>query len=379
VDCVVTTTTTTMRDHMTQVEATPALVIDLVKVDRNLTRLATYANEHEIAIRPHTKTHKSLKMATRQLRAGAVGLTAAKVGEAEVMSAASRDLLIAYPAIDPYRTRRIAELARGVTTMRVAVDSAEGIDALAAAARSAESTVGILVDLDIGFHRTGAPTPAAALTLAQRVASHSTLTFDGIFFYPGHVWSPPAEQAEELKRIDALLAEAIDLMERAGLEVDIVSGGSTPTAYQSHLVTKQTEIRPGTYIYNDMNETRAGFSTLDDCAATILCTVVSTAAADGKVVIDAGTKTLTSDRNVKFPDSGHGHVVEYPDAKITRLSEEHGEVDVSQCARRPKLGERLTVIPNHICPCVNLQDSVWLRGESGELTVMGVDSRGRLS
>jgi D-serine deaminase-like pyridoxal phosphate-dependent protein len=96
-------------------------------------------------------------------------------------------------------------------------------------------------------------------------------------------------------------------------------------------------------------------------------------------VIDAGTKTLTSDRNVKFPDSGHGHVVEYPDAKITRLSEEHGEVDVSQCARRPKLGERLTVIPNHICPCVNLQDSVWLRGESGELTVMGVDSRGRLS
>lgn len=371
-------TTKTMRNPIDRLEATPALVIDLPTVERNLTRLADYAREHRINIRPHTKTHKSLKMASRQLRHGAIGLTAAKVGEAEVMAAASRDLLIAYPAVDPYRSRGVAELARGAT-VRVAVDSAEGIEALAAAAHSAESTVGIMVDLDIGFHRTGAPTPADALALAQRVARHSTLRLDGLFFYPGHVWSPPDEQATELTRIDALLAETIELWKRSGLQASIVSGGSTPTAYQSHLVKSQTEIRPGTYIYYDMNETRAGFATLEDCAATIVCTVVSTAVSEGKVVIDAGTKTLTSDRNVKFPDSGHGHVVEYPEAKITRLSEEHGEVDVSACAKRPKIGERVTVIPNHICPCVNLQDSVLLRDESGELTVMSVDARGRLS
>jgi D-serine deaminase-like pyridoxal phosphate-dependent protein len=369
-----------MGRSITEVEATPALVIDLPTVERNLARLADYAGQHRIALRPHTKTHKSLDMAMRQIRRGAAGLTAAKVGEAEVMAAASRDLLIAYPAVDPYRSTRAAELARGgAVTVRVAVDSAEGIDALAAAARGAGSSIGILVDLDVGFHRTGVPTPADALALAQRVARHSTLTLDGLLFYPGHVWSPPPEQPAELRRIDALLAETIDLWSRSGLEARIVSGGSTPTAYQSHLITKQTEIRPGTYIYYDMNEARAGFCTLDDCAATTVCTVVSTAASEGKVVIDAGTKTLTSDRNVKVPDSGHGHVIEYPEAKIVRLSEEHGEVDVSGCAKRPKLGDRVTVIPNHICPCVNLRDSVWLRGEDGELTAMSVDARGRLS
>jgi D-serine deaminase-like pyridoxal phosphate-dependent protein len=367
-----------MREQIHELEATPALVIDLPKVERNLARLAEYASGHGIAVRPHTKTHKSLKIATRQMRAGATGLTAAKVGEAEVMAAASRDVLVAYPTVDAHRCRRLAELARGGTTVRVAADSAEGVDALAAAARNAGSTIGVLVDLDVGFHRTGAQSPAASLELARRVACDAPLRLDGIFFYPGHIWSPPDEQAAELKRIDALLAETISLWERSGLEAPIVSGGSTPTAYQSHLVTSQTEIRPGTYLYNDMNTVRAGFCSLDDCAAGVVCTVVS-AAVPGKVVIDAGTKTLTSDRNVKAPESGHGHVIEYPEATIARLSEEHGEVDVSGCPRPPKIGERVTVIPNHICPCVNLQDSVWLRQADGSLEVIGVDARGRLS
>lgn len=367
-----------MREPIHELEATPALVIDLAKVERNVARLARYVSDHGIAVRPHTKTHKSLKIATRQMRAGATGLTAAKVGEAEVMAAASRDVLIAYPAVDAYRCRRIAELARGGTTVRVAADSVEGIASLATAARNAGSTIGVLVDLDVGFHRTGAQSPAAALELGRHVARAASLRLDGIFFYPGHVWSPPDEQAAELKRIDELLSETIELWERSGLDASIVSGGSTPTAYQSHLVTSQTEIRPGTYIYNDMNTVRGGFCSLDDCAAGIVCTVVSAAVA-GKVVIDAGTKTLTSDRNAKAPESGHGHVIEYPDATIVRLSEEHGEVDVSGCARRPEIGERVTVIPNHICPCVNLQDSVWLRHPDGSFETIGVDARGRLS
>lgn len=363
---------------ITEMEATPALVIDLPTVDRNIKRLATYAAGHGIAVRPHTKTHKSLKMATRQLSTGATGLTAAKVGEAEIMANASDDLLIAYPAVDACRARRIAELTRRAT-VRVAADSTQGIESLAAAARSARSTIGILVDLDIGFHRTGVPSPADALALAQHVTRHPSLRLDGLFFYPGHVWSPAPEQRMELQRIDTLLAETIDFLKRSGLHAAIVSGGSTPTAYQSHFVTKQTEIRPGTYIYNDMNTVRAGFCSLEDCAATLVCTVVSTAANPGKVVIDAGTKTLTSDRNVTAAESGHGHVLEYPEATIVRLSEEHGEVDVSRCSRRPKIGERVTVIPNHICPCVNLQDSVWLRDANKGITPMPIDTRGRLS
>ena len=163
-----------------------------------------------------------------------------------------------------------------------------------------------------------------------------------------------------------------------GLQARIVSGGSTPTAFQSHLVPEYTEIRPGTYIYNDMNTVRGGYCRLDDCAARIVCTVVSTAV-PGQVVIDAGSKTLTSDRCSPAPDSGHGYVVEYPEAVITRLSEEHGQIDIRACSQRPQIGERVTVIPNHICPCVNLQDArLVARRRQGELRELPIDARGRL-
>ena len=367
------------QQETTAVEATPALVIDHQVVRENAERLAEYALEHRLGVRPHTKTHKSFRMAALQVSVGAIGLTTAKVGEAEVMVDVADDVLIAYPAFDRHRVRRIAELARRGTTVRVALDSHEGVDALHAAAREATATVGVLVDLDVGFHRTGVQSPAAALELAQAITRYRDgVRLDGLFFYPGHVWSPAAEQTAELESIDGLLAETIALWERSGLAAPIVSGGSTPTAFQSHLVRSQTEIRPGTYLYNDMNTVQAGFCELDDCAARIVSTVVSTAV-PGKAVIDAGTKTLTSDRNVRVPGSGHGHVVEHPAAKIVRLSEEHGEIDVTACERPPRLGERITVIPNHICPCVNLMDRGWLRHADGTLEPLPVDARGRLS
>jgi D-serine deaminase-like pyridoxal phosphate-dependent protein len=158
-----------------------------------------------------------------------------------------------------------------------------------------------------------------------------------------------------------------------------VSGGSTPTAFTSHLVTSLTEMRPGTYVYNDMNTVHAGYCELDDCAARIVCTVVSDAV-PGQVIIDAGGKTLTYDKCGPAPASGHGYIVEYPRAKITKLSEEHGQVDVSACDRAPRVGERVTVIPNHVCPCVNLQDAVWwVENGDGKAEPMPVDARGKLS
>jgi D-serine deaminase-like pyridoxal phosphate-dependent protein len=355
---------------------TPALIVDLPTATRNVQRLGEYARGHRLHVRPHTKTHKSRRMARLQVDDGCQGLTAAKVGEASVMAKASPNVLVAYPAVDRYRVARLAELARECSVC-AALDGIVGAQALAAAAVEAGTQIGVLVDLDVGFHRTGVPSPAASLALAQEISATSGLRLEGLFFYPGHVWSPAAEQAAELRRIDALLQEAIDLWRRAGLNVRTVSGGSTPTAYQSHLVTAQTEIRPGTYIYNDMNTVRAGFCAIEDCAARIVCTVVSDAV-PGKVVIDAGTKTFTSDRNVTAPDSGFGHVVEYPRAIISRLSEEHGELDVSACTTRPKVGDSVSVIPNHICPCVNLRDEVWLRHADGTIEGMRVDTRGRL-
>ena len=362
---------------LSRVPRTPALVIDETVAGRNLAKLAAYAERSGIGVRPHTKTHKSVEMAKRQIDAGAIGLTAAKVGEVEVMVQASSDVLLAYPAVDAARCGRLGELAK-THTIHVAIDSNTAREALAVAARLTGSTIGILVDLDVGMHRTGLQSPREALQLAQAVAKTPSLRLDGLFCYPGHVWSPVGEQKGPLGKVAALLQETLDLWKKSGLAAPIVSGGSTPTAYQSHLVPQLTEIRPGTYIYNDMNTVAGGFCDLKDCAASLVCTVVSNAV-PGKVVIDAGTKTLTSDRCIPNPESGHGYVVQYPDAKITRLSEEHGELDVTACERRPTVGERVQVIPNHICPCVNLQDSAFLRTAEGELRSIKVDARGKLS
>lgn len=356
---------------------TPALVIDAAVAQRNIARLARYAEQNHLAIRPHTKTHKSRFLARLQLAAGAIGLTVAKVGEAEQMIGAGDDLLMAYPAVDPSRCSRLAALSRN-QTIRVAVDSVQAVEALAAAARREGGVIGLLVDLDVGMGRTGVATARDSLKIAQQIAKTRGVRLDGLLIYPGHIWAAAAEQMPLLSTVCERVQETLALWRKSGLEAKIVSGGSTPTAYQSHLVEGLTEIRPGTYVFNDMNTVRGGFCALEDCAAQIVCTVVSDAVPD-QAVIDGGTKTFTSDLCIPARESGHGYIVEYPQAKITRLSEEHGQVDVSLCERRPKIGERVTVIPNHICPCVNLRDSFWWC-ESGEDPVhVVVDSRGMLS
>jgi D-serine deaminase-like pyridoxal phosphate-dependent protein len=359
---------------------TPALVVDLARVKRNIDKLARYTRQHRINFRPHTKTHKSRLMARLQMEAGAGGLCVAKVGEAEVMAQESNDLLLAYPALDPVRACRVAELARN-TTMHVAVDSRQAIDALAAAARAKGTTIGILPDIDVGMGRTGVQTPAEALELAQHADRTLGVSLDGLFCYPGHINVPAVEQAGPLAKVAAILQETLDLYKKAGLAAPIVSGGSSPTCYQSHLVPQYTEIRPGTNIYNDTNQAKAGFEKWEDCAATILCTVVSTAVPN-QCVLDAGNKTLTSDRYFRDPDhAGHGAIVEYPGCKITRLSEEHGQVDLSPItdpAGRPQLGDRVHVIPNHICPCVNLHNSGWLLLEDGQIEPLAIDARGMI-
>jgi D-serine deaminase-like pyridoxal phosphate-dependent protein len=356
---------------------TPSILIDAAVVRRNINRMADYARSQQLGLRPHTKTHKSKMLGRMQLDAGAVGLTVAKAGEAAVMADVCDDILMAYPAVDPQKCRDLAELAR-TKTVRVGVDSMVAVEGLAVAARSANTTIGILVDLDVGNHRTGVQYGKEALALAQQVASQRGVRLDGLMFFPGHLsTTSPAKQKAELLRIDEMLQGVIELWRRHGLEAKIVSGGSTPSAMQSHLITRMTEIRPGTYVYNDMNCVHGRCATLDDCAARIISTVVSTAV-PGQVVLDAGSKTLTSDRCGPAPESGHGFIMEYPQAKITKLSEEHGQVDVAACDRAPKVGDRVTVVPNHICPCVNLQDRVWCQEPGESPRPIPVDARGRV-
>lgn len=357
---------------------TPALVVDLPTVRRNIRQMADFCRGAGLRLRPHTKTHKSVMMARLQMEAGAGGLTVAKAGEAEVMAAAADDLFVAYPALDPPRCQRLAALGRE-RTIRAGVDSMLAIDRLAEAARRMDVTIGILVDLDVGFHRTGVSSPQRATELAQHVARTSGVRLDGIMCFPGHVREPNAEQAPVLARVAEIIQAALDMWARHGLSASIVSGGSSPSAMQSNQIRQLTEIRPGTYIYNDMNQVAGGRCGFDDVAAKFVCTVVSDAV-EGKVVIDAGSKTLTTDRIFNAPDTGgFGHVVEYPEARVIRLSEEHGEVDLSRCSERPKLGERVSVIPNHICPAVNLHDAAWLRDGTEELSCLPIDARGRVT
>ncbi len=357
---------------------TPALMIDLSIAMNNIQRMAHYTSKHNLQLRPHTKTHKSLRMARAQMAAGAVGLTVAKAGEAEIMGNMADDILIAYPALDQKRCSAIARLATR-NTVRVAVDSRFAVEALASHVCSYQTTVGILIDIDVGHHRTGLQSPADSLELAQVVDRTDGVRLDGLMIFPGHVTEILDRQKEKLQSISDILDETVEVWNQHRFQPAIVSGGSTPTAYQSHLIRHLTEIRPGTYIYNDMNCVKGQWCGLDDCAASIITIVVSNAV-PGKAVIDAGSKALTSDRLIHAPEGGgFGYVVEYPSAKIVRLSEEHGEIDLSGCERVPELGERIHVIPNHICPCVNLQNSVWIKHPNGEVEESPVDTRGKLS
>lgn len=355
---------------------TPALILDGLRVRQNIQRVADYAAGVAIHVRPHTKTHKLRSLARMQLQAGANGLTAAKVSEAQIISDVGDDVLVAYPPVGQWRADRLAQLARN-RTVRAAVDTLAAIEMMSTAAHDAKTTVGLLVDVDVGMGRTGVQTPQQSLALAQAIDRSPNLRLDGIMIYPGHVWEPPDRQGDALGAVSMKLQHVLDLWARHGLGAAIVSGGSTPTAYQSHLVPQLTEIRPGTYVFNDMNTVRGGYCALEDCAASILTTVVSDAV-PGQVVIDAGSKTLTKDPNAIARESGFGHVVQYPAARVKALSEEHAQIDVTECGSKPSVGERVTIIPNHICPCVNLQDAVWWIEPNELPRELRVDARGKL-
>jgi D-serine deaminase-like pyridoxal phosphate-dependent protein len=359
---------------------TPHILIDAAIVRRNVAKMAEYASAHNLKLRPHTKTHKSVFFATMQTNAGAAGLTVAKPGEARVMGIVANEILMAYPAVGRGQCAELVELA-GTNSVTVGIDSTFAADRLAAAAHAAGVMLGILVDLDVGHHRTGVQNPADALALAQYVDASAGLQLEGVMFFPGQISMPPAEQSDALAAVDALLGEVLSLWKEKGLEAKVVSGGSTPTAFQSHLVKYLTEIRPGTYIFNDMNCVHGKSATFDDCAARIIATVVSTAV-PGQIVLDAGSKTLTSDRCGPAPDSGHGYIVEFPQAKVTKLSEEHAQVDVRNCDPPPRIGQRVSIIPNHICPCINLQDKVWWQEDGGfgsaDIKPLRVDARGKV-
>lgn len=362
--------------HITDLD-TPALLIDLDIMERNLARAAEYARANDLRLRPHTKTHKIPELGRRQLALGAAGLTVAKVGEAEVMMAAEPpDLLIAYPIIGRRKLERLMAVARR-TRLTVALDHLLPARQLSDAAREARLSLGVLAEIDVGLNRVGVTPGAELVQLVEGLARLPHLSFEGVAFYPGHIRSVDDEGLRALDQVGERLREALAVLRRGGFEARIVSGGSTPTLFHSHRVRGLNEIRPGTYIFNDRNTLATGACGLEDCAASILVTVVSTAR-PGQIIIDGGSKTFSSDRHVASPEMSFGHIVEAPGAVFLKMNEEHGYIDVRRAEREFSVGDRLRVIPNHICTAMNLHEAVYgVRGDTVE-QIWRVEARGKL-
>ncbi|MGV0910831.1 alanine racemase [Martelella sp. FOR1707] len=338
---------------------TPAPLVNLAIVDANLKRMQDYCDRHGIRLRPHIKTHKSIAMAKRQLALRAHGITCQKLGEAEVMADAGiNDILISYPLIG--KAKRLAALAARAK-VTVAIDSEQALATAAEAAALAKRDIGVLVEFDSGAKRTGVVRVEDALALARKITDTPHLAFAGLMTYPAN------------ENTVAFVNAARAAFDDAGIAIPMVSGGGTPDAFSVHELGVIDELRVGTYIYNDRMMIGAGHASLADCAFDVIATVVSRPE-ENRAIIDAGSKSLTSDPSGKG-GPGHGLIRAYPDAVIDRLSEEHGMVDLSNSAAKPRIGERLRIVPNHVCPVTNLHDEIWVEAD-GEISEWPVDARG---
>ena len=357
---------------------TPALLIDLDIMERNLRRAADYARANDLLLRPHTKTHKIPALGRRQLALGAVGLTVAKVGEAEVMLAAGPpELLVAYPIIGHRKLERLAAVARR-TRVTVALDSVLAARHLSDAAREGQVSFGVLAELDAGLGRVGVTPGDELVQLIRGILRLPHLSYEGIAFYPGHIKMLDEEGGRAIEAVNELLRAVLDRLRREGLPPGIVSAGSTPTLFESHRMRGLTEIRPGTYIFNDRNTAQIGACGWEDCAAVIVCTVVSTSR-PGHMIIDGGSKTFSSDRQAAGGEPTFGQIREAPGALFHKMNEEHGYVDLRRSEKSDfEVGDRVRVIPNHICVAMNLHEQVY--GARGEeiVEVWKVEGRGKL-
>jgi len=357
---------------------TPYLLIDGPQLERNILRMANVARENGIALRPHVKTHKIPRIAREQLEAGAAGITVAKLSEAEVMADGGiEDIFIAYPLVTEAKIRQAVRLGERVRLI-VGVDSLEGARRLSEAAEG--PNLEVRLEVDTGLRRTGIPRDEA-VGLAGEIESMGNLDLTGIYTYRGAVLGGSKTLELEKAGLEEgrVMVSLAEQMRERGIRIEDVSVGSTPTAEYVAKVEGVTEIRPGTYVFYDRMQARLGACSLDDCAAVVVCTVVSRRTRD-LAIIDGGSKTFATDVAPGAEPlnlEGYGHIVGYPDAVLERLTEEHGMLSLDEDCDL-EVGDTLQIIPNHICSTVNLHDQVYLVGEDGAVEETRVAARGKV-
>jgi len=367
------------------------VLIERGRLDTNIRRMQAAAVAAGITLRPHAKTHKSPLVARRQIEAGAIGICCAKLGEAEVFGAAGiADIRVPYP-LQPANASRVLALQK-TTRLSFIVDDLEVARGWSAAMTAALEHADVLVKVDVGFHRCGIPpNPATAVPFLREVGALPGLRLRGILSHAGHAYH--AHSDDELRALAEAELAAMALLageaRRTGLGIDEVSAGATPPARHSLAMGGGviTEFRPGNYVYFDRTMVGLGAATLDDCALTVLATVVSATAGD-RVVLDCGSKTLAADGARGFAAApGHGAVLrglvaapgQAPDPHllVERLSEEHATVRVTPGAGPLLPGDRVRVVPNHACVVSNLVDSAWLVDGPEIVGALPIDARGR--
>ena len=337
---------------------TPSVLIDLDKMEQNIQTMQDRCNQLGLAFRPHIKTHKIPDIARRQLDAGAVGIACQKVSEAEIFAQAGfNDIQLPYNIVGAKKTARLADLAH-TSRITVSADHTTVVAGLADAAKEEDMTIRVMAELVTDIQRTGA-SANEVVTLAKRIDREEHLHFAGVLVYPSNPTVRPA------------LQEALDQLHKAGIGVDSVSGGGMGGAHHAAEMPELTELRVGTYVFNDWGSVTRGWAELDDCAMTVRATVVSRPSSN-RGILDSGSKTLAADR----VNDGHGYLLEYPKAHIYQLNEEHAYVDFSACNERPVIGEIVHVIPVHTCVVTNLHNRIFgVRGEAIE-TIWDVAARG---
>lgn len=344
---------------------TPCVTILLDRLEKNIGRVQRQVTSHGLANRPHVKTHKIPAIAELQMAAGAVGLTCQKLGEAEVFidAGVTDDILITFNIVGEAKTGRLMDLAEQVKRLAVVADNEIVLAGLSAAAKVRGRELPVLIECESGFGRNGAQTPAAALDLARLAERLPGLRFDGLLVFPSN--APNAR---------AFFTEAIRLFEASGVPLPIRSGGGTPALATLGDYPMMTEHRAGTYVFNDVMMMHSGVAGWDDCAMHVRATVVSRPTED-RAIVDAGSKVLTRER---YYVENFGRVVEYPDAVVKNLSEEHGMIDLSASATKPRVGEVVNIIPNHACVVTNMVDELYGLRDGRVEVVWPVAARGKV-